>query len=79
MRIYITLVFVFILLIVAFVFGSQNEQVITLNYLIARTEMSIATAVSIFTGIGFFLGILLTILWRLIRKSKKALAQSKEL
>ncbi len=79
MRIYITLVFVFILLIVAFIFGSQNEQIITLNYLIARTEMSIATAVSIFTGIGFFLGILLTILWRLIRKSKKALAQSKEL
>jgi len=78
-RIYITLIFVFILFTIAFIFGSQNEQIITLNYLIARTQMSIATAVSIFTAIGFTLGILLTILWRLVRKGKKALNLNKEL
>jgi len=77
-RIYTTLVLVFILLAIAFIFGSQNDEIISLNYLIARTEISIATAVSLFTAIGFTLGILLTILWRLIRKGKKALIQSKE-
>ncbi|MGL1957478.1 MAG: LapA family protein [Colwellia sp.] len=72
MRIYITLFFVLILLAVAFIFGSQNEQVLSLNYLIARAEMSVAAAVSLFTGIGFILGLLVAMLWQLIRKSKKA-------
>ncbi|QBG37677.1 LapA family protein [Litorilituus sediminis] len=47
---------------------------LTLNYLIARSEMTVAAAVSLFTGIGFVLGLLITILWRLIRKGKKAIA-----
>jgi putative membrane protein len=59
-----------LLLVVAFVFGSQNSDTITLNYLIAQTEMTIAHAVSVFTLIGFFMGILFSILWRLIRAVK---------
>lgn len=77
MRIYFTLFFALILLAIAFVFGSQNEQIISLNYLIARVELSIAAAVSLFTVIGFVLGLLAIILWRLIRKSKKALAKNR--
>ena len=77
MRLYITLFFILILLAIAFVFGSQNEQLITLNYLVARTEMSVAAAMSLFTGLGFSLGLLITILWRIVRKSKKALAKTK--
>jgi len=65
-------------LVIAFVFGSQNEQLLTLNYLIARTEMTIAAAVSLFTGLGFILGLLVTLLWRLIRKGKKVLAKKSE-
>ena len=61
----------------AFVFGSQNNQLITLNYLIARTEITVAAAVSIFTGLGFFLGVLVTLLWLVIRRSKKALTKNK--
>jgi putative membrane protein len=76
-RIYFTLFLVLIFLAIAFVFGSQNEQIISLNYLIARVELSTATAVSLFTTIGFVLGVLVTILWRLIRKGKKALAKNK--
>jgi len=76
-RIYFTLLLVLILLAIAFVFGSQNDQIISLNYLIARIELSIAAAVSLFTGIGFFLGLLATIIWRLIRKSKKSLAKNR--
>jgi putative membrane protein len=76
-RIYFTLLLVLILLAIAFVFGSQNDQIISLNYLIARIELSIAAAVSLFTGIGFFLGLLATIIWRLIRKGKKSLAKNR--
>ena len=77
MRLYITLFFILVLLTVAFVFGSQNEQLLILNYLIARTEMTVAAAMSLFTGLGFLLGVLVTILWRIVRKSKKALAKNK--
>ena len=45
------------LLVIAFIFGSQNNQVITLNYMIARTGLSVAAAVSLFTIIGFFLAL----------------------
>lgn len=76
-RLYITLFFILVLLAVAFIFGSQNEQLLVLNYLIARTEMTVAAAMSLFTGLGFLLGLLVTILWRIIRKSKKALAKNK--
>ncbi len=80
MRLYITLFLIFIFVAIAFIFGSQNEQQLSLNYLIARSEMSVAEAVSLFTSIGFALGLLVTMLWRLIRKGKKALAskQSQE-
>ena len=77
MRIYFTLLLVLILLAIAFVFGSQNEQMISLNYLLARIELSVAAAVSLFTAIGFVLGLLATILWRLVRKGKKALAKNR--
>jgi putative membrane protein len=76
-RIYITFFFILILFAIAFVFGSQNEQIISLNYLIARTELSIAAAVSLFTGIGVVLGLLISMLWRLIRSVQKKRAVSK--
>ncbi len=76
-RLYITLFFILVLLAVAFIFGSQNEQSFTLNYLIAKTEMTVAEAVSLFTGLGFLIGLLVTVLWRIVRKSKKALAKAK--
>lgn len=65
-RIYLTLIFVFILMAIAFIFGSQNSQMLTLNYLIARVELSVATAVSLFTLIGFLLGLLVALLWKLL-------------
>lgn len=77
MRLYITLFFILVLLALAFIFGSQNHQLLTLNYLIARTELTVAASVSLFTGLGFLLGLLVTIAWRIVRKSKKALAKNK--
>lgn len=77
MRIYFTLFLVLCLLTIAFIFGSQNEQVISLNYLVAKVDLSVAAAVSVFTAIGFALGLLATLLWRLVRKGKKALAKGR--
>lgn len=67
MRFYLTLLLFLFLLAIAFVFGSQNEQVLSLNYLIARTEMTVAAAVSLFTLLGFSLGILFSLIWKLKR------------
>jgi len=64
----LTLFLVIVLLVIAFIFGSQNNQVLTLNYIIARAEITVAEAVSIFTMIGFFLGLLTALLWKLVRK-----------
>lgn len=77
MRIYFIFFLVLILLAIAFVFGSQNEQIISLNYLAAKVELSIAAAVSLFTSIGFVLGLLTTLLWRLVRNRKKSLSKKR--
>ena len=68
-----------ILLVVAFIFWSQNEQTIVLNYLIARTELSVAAAVTIFTGLGFILGLVFSLLWKLVRMMKPKDQPAKEL
>jgi len=77
-RVYITAIMLFILLAIAFVFGSQNEQTITLNYLIARADLSVAAAVSLFTTLGFILGLLFSLLWKFIRVIKPKNQPSKE-
>jgi putative membrane protein len=70
MRIYITIIFFIVLLAIAFIFGSQNEQTLTLNYLIAKTELSVAATVSLFTSLGFVLGLLFALFWKLLRMVK---------
>ncbi|MFT6919041.1 MAG: putative membrane protein [Cognaticolwellia sp.] len=70
MRLYITVILFLILLAIAFVFGSQNDQILTLNYLIAKTNLSVAAAVSLFTSIGFVLGLLFAFFWKLLSMVK---------
>ena len=72
MRLYFTVILFLILLAIAFVFGSQNDQVLTLNYLIAKMNISVAAAVSLFTTIGFILGLLFALFWKLLRMVKKS-------
>ena len=71
MRFYLMLFFVIIIVTIAFVFGTQNNQIISLNYLIARVELSVAQAVSLFTLLGFMLGVSMTLLWRVKRAITK--------
>ncbi|MBA6327432.1 DUF1049 domain-containing protein [Colwellia sp. MB02u-6] len=72
MRLYITVILFLILLAIAFVFGSQNDQVLSLNYLIAKTNLSVAAAVSLFTSIGFVLGLLFALFWKLLSMIKSS-------
>jgi len=65
-RLYLTVILFLIFLAIAFVFGSQNDQMLTLNYFIARIDISVAATVSLFTFIGFILGLLFCLLWKLI-------------
>ena len=70
MRLYITVILFLVLLAIAFIFGSQNDQMLTLNYLIAKTNLSVATAVGLFTSIGFMLGLLFVLFWKLLGMMK---------
>lgn len=71
MRAYLTLAMIFLLIAIAFIFGSQNNQVITLNYMVAKTELTVAAAVSLFTSLGVLLGLLFALLWKLKASFKK--------
>ncbi|NQZ90478.1 MAG: DUF1049 domain-containing protein [Colwellia sp.] len=78
MRIIVTAFVFFILIAIAFIFGSQNEQTLTLNYLIARTELSVAAAVSLFTSLGFLLGLIFSLLLKFLSMIKPKNQPSKE-
>lgn len=78
MKFYLTLFIVLFLLLVAFMFGSQNDQVITVNYIIAKADIPVAMAVSIFTTLGFLLGLFTVLLMKLIKPfARKASSVSK--
>ncbi len=70
MRLYLTVILFLAFLAIAFVFGSQNYQIITLNYVVARIDLSVASAVSLFTVLGFVLGLLFSLLLKLINAVK---------
>jgi len=67
LKIYLTLFVLIVLFSIAFIFGSQNAEPIMLNYLIAKAEITVASAVSIFMGIGFIMGLLFALLWKFVR------------
>lgn len=71
MKLFFTLTLLFVLLAIAFIFGSQNEQIIELNYLVAKTEITVAAAVSIFTLLGTFIGVLFSVSFSIHRKLKR--------
>lgn len=71
LKLYFTLFILFVLVLIAFVFGSQNDQLITINYMIARAEIPVAMAVSIFTLIGFLLGLFTVLLYKILKPFKR--------
>ncbi|MFC3121763.1 lipopolysaccharide assembly protein LapA domain-containing protein [Agaribacter flavus] len=56
MRRILIIIVVVLLVFLAIVVGSRNTDVITINYLIAQTELRISTFMVISVLVGFFLG-----------------------
>ncbi|GLR69973.1 LapA family protein [Agaribacter marinus] len=56
MRKILIIIVVVLLLLLAIVVGSRNTNVITINYLIAQTELRISTFMVISVVVGFLLG-----------------------
>ena len=52
---------IIVLLVLAVAVGSQNDAVISVNYLIAKTEMTIASLIAIAVGLGVFFMIMLNV------------------
>ena len=48
-----------VLLVLAFAIGSQNESVISVNYLIAQAQMRVSTLIAIALMIGVTIGFLI--------------------
>ncbi|MFS1704586.1 DUF1049 domain-containing protein [Aestuariibacter sp. GS-14] len=47
-----------ILLVLAVAIGSQNNAVISVNYLIAKSEITIATLIAVAVAVGVVVGVL---------------------
>lgn len=56
----IILFLILVLLIIGFALGVKNSQVVTFNYLIAQTEISLSHLIAILFGCGLLLGWLFT-------------------
>lgn len=59
---------ILVLLTIAFVIGSQNEALITVNYLIAQANLRVSTLIAITLSIGVAIGILIMLVsWLRLR------------
>ncbi|MFT5542362.1 MAG: putative membrane protein [Glaciecola sp.] len=71
----IVFVVIILLLMVSIVIGSQNTQMISVNYLIAKTELRVSTFMVITIGLGFVMGFLLMLARFLALKMQNKLLQ----
>lgn len=55
----ISLLIIIFLLALAFAIGSQNEAVVTVNYLIAKAQLRISTLIAISLAVGVIIGLLI--------------------
>ena len=73
MRLFLTFVFLLVILIVSILVGAQNDQIIEVNYLLAKATMplSLLMAIMLLIGIGIsalgFVFVWLKLRWSLSR------------
>lgn len=58
MKSIISFIVILFLLVVALVVGSQNDAVITVNYVLAQADLRISTLIAIVLGMGIVIGLL---------------------
>ncbi|WP_026374964.1 lipopolysaccharide assembly protein LapA domain-containing protein [Aestuariibacter salexigens] len=83
----VVVVFVLVILLSAIVIGSQNDGLVTVNYLIAKTQLRISTFMAIMFALGVAVSVaVVSLSWltltvkikRLQQKLRKLQAQEKE-
>jgi len=75
MKAIIVFVVIILLLMTSIVIGSQNTQMITVNYVIAKAELRVSTFMVITIAIGFLIGFLMMLLRFLGLKVQNKLLQ----
>ncbi|WP_296045911.1 lipopolysaccharide assembly protein LapA domain-containing protein [uncultured Alteromonas sp.] len=65
------------ILVLAIAVGSQNDAVISVNYLIAKANMTVATLIAIALGLGVVVGVLAILSSWLTLRVKLMRAQAK--
>lgn len=78
LRTLLSLIPVVIIFVIALAFGAQNDQSISVDFFFGQAELSVASLLAIFIGIGFLIGLVSMAMnyWRMrlqIRKLKKQL------
>jgi putative membrane protein len=71
----IVVVVIIMLLMISIVIGSQNTQMITVNYLVAKAELRVSTFMVITIALGFLIGFLMMVLRFLGLKMQNTLLQ----
>lgn len=72
MKYILTLIITLTLVIVGVTIGANNDQIINVNYVIAKSEIRLSTLVAILFGFGFLLGWLVTGIFYLRLKLRNA-------
>lgn len=75
MKAIIVFVVIILLLMISIVIGSQNTQMITVNYVIAKAELRVSTFMVITIALGFLIGFLMMLLRFLSLKVQNKLLQ----
>jgi len=75
MKVIIVFVVIILLLMVSIVIGSQNTQMITVNYVIAKADLRVSTFMVITISLGFLIGFLMMLLRFLSLKMQNKILQ----
>lgn len=68
---------VVLVLCVSVVIGAQNDQIVTVNYLIAQATLRLSTLMAVILAIGFFIGLLCILTSWLTMRLQLTLAKQK--
>ncbi|WP_294892370.1 LapA family protein [uncultured Gilliamella sp.] len=60
MKLVISILLIILIFAISITIGSANNQIVTFNYLIAKTEVRLSVLLAILFGSGFLVGLILT-------------------
>jgi putative membrane protein len=70
MKRFLTILITVVFFIIVIVLGLKNQQLVTLNYLVAQNELRLSTLSAIFFSLGFIVAVFLASYFHLALKMK---------